>query len=787
MIVNYLKTAYRNMLKDKVQTLINIVGLSVGLACSLLIFLWVQSELSTDTWHESNDRLMVVYEKVYSQGKIEGNYGTSGLLASEIRNTIPEVQYATTVAYDKWHTFQFSEKIITLNGGYAGEEYFKMFSNKFLEGSSKDALSSLSGIAISHKMANQFFGSPRAAMNKSLRYDNKKNFFVKAVFEDLPSNTSKKFEYLTSWNQELNEHPWLKEWNIQGPQTYLMLRENADHSLVEKKITHFLNKYIKESKTYKIELALQPYSKVYLYGGFSNGKITGGRIAYVKVFILIAVFILVIACINFMNLMTARSIKRSKEVGVRKILGATKAVLIKQFLGESMLTTLVSVTVSLGLFVLFLPVFKEVTQKQLELPFGHFSFWILLIAIAFVTGLLSGAYPALFLSSFSAVKVLSGGVRMGRGATLFRKCLVVFQFALSLFLIIGTIVIARQINFIQSKSLGYDRNNLIYQPLTGDLKAKYDLFKNNTLTLPGIQSITHASEALTDVENSENDINWTNKDPNDKTQFTIIGAGYNFVSTLRLQLIEGRDFSKEFPKDSTGFLINEAALKEIGYKSPIGLSINLWGRKGQIIGVIKDFNFASLHDPIKPLIVRFCEYESMGTAIIRTHSGMTKQALESLRKVNQKLNPNFPLNYTFSEDEYDILYESEQMVGRLSSAFSLLAIFISCFGLLGQVMFTAEQRFREIGIRKLLGASVPSLLKLLSGDFLLYIIIALLIASPISYIVLNKWLQGFAFHTSIQLWIFGISAIVAIFITFITISIYTFKVAMMNPMNSIRS
>jgi len=786
-IRNYFTVAFRTLLKSKAQTLINIAGLSVGVACSLLILVWVENELSTDAWHDNGDRLKQVYERVYSDYKVEGNYGTPALLASEMEKTIPEVQYATAAAYDKWHTFQLGERIITLNGGYAGENYFKMFSNKLLEGDAQTALSSPSGIAISHKMADLFFGSSQAAMGKSIRYDNKRDFMVTAVFEDLPNNTSRKFEYLITLNEQLEEHPWLKGWDTQGLEAYLLLRPDANPEYVEKKVRHFLDKFNKDAPSFKVELGLQTYKDVYLHGRFANGKIEGGRIEYVKMFVLIAAFILLIACINFMNLATARSVKRAKEIGVRKVIGASRAGLIKQFIGESLLVTIISVLMALGLLVLLLPAFSQVTQKQLDLPFGHVSFWIMLLILTVVTGFISGSYPALFLSSFNPVEVLSGVLKLGRGPALFRKGLVVFQFVLSIILIIGTIVIARQINYIQSRNLGYDRENLIYMPLTGNLKGKFELFKDQVLNMPGIQAVSHTSEALTDIENAETDVQWAGKDLNEKIPFTIMSAGYDFIDIMKLKLLAGRDHSKDFKTDSSGFLINEAAWKKIGYADPIGRPLALWGQKGSIIGLIKDFHFTSLHDPIKPLIIRFGEYESTGSALVRTRSGMTLQALASLEAVTRQLNPNFPFNYTFSDEEYKNLYQNEQMIGRLSTSFSFLAIFISCLGLLGQIMFIAEQRIKEIGIRKLLGASVTSLFKLLSGEFLKLILIALLIASPISYFALNRWLQGFAYHTTIEWWIFLMAGAVIMPIAFLTISYQSLKTALMNPVDSLRS
>jgi putative ABC transport system permease protein len=789
MIRNFLKIAFRTMLKSKAHTAINITGLAVGLACTLLILIWVQYELSIDAWHKDSDRVFQVYEIQNYDNAIEGVRTTPALLAAEIKRVIPEVELATPMMYNQWHNFRVGDKILTLKGGYAGADYFSIFNIKMLEGSSRSALNTLSGIAISKKMADQFFGSTQTAMGKSLRFNNDKDFVVTAVFEDLPENTSRKFEYLISWEELLTERPWLKQWGAQASETYVMLRKTARANQVEAKLKHFLDNYNREQQqgSFKIELGLQGFNEVYLHGNFANGKVDGGRIEYVWLFSVIAFFILVIACINFMNLTTARSVKRAREIGVRKVLGALRSVLIRQFIGESMLLTVMAVIIALLLLLLLLPAFNGIIQQHIALPFNKLSFWIGLMIITLVTGFISGSYPALFLSSFNPVKVLQGTSKIGKGAAAFRNGLVVFQFVISIVLIIGTIVIARQINFIRSKNLGYDRNNLIYMPLTGELQFKYALLKEKALNMPGIQSITHSSEAPTGIENEETDVQWAGKAPNFKSPFTIISAGYDFVNTMKIQLLAGRDHSKVFPTDSSGFLINEAALKSIGYAEGIGQPLTVWGEKGSIVGVIKDFHFSSMHDPIKPLIIRFGENERSGSALVRALPGQTKQTLGSLEELNKQLNPEFPFNYTFSDEEYANLYQAEQVIGKLAGAFSFLSIFLSCLGLLGQVIFMTELRTKEIGIRKVLGAGTGSLLVLLTGEFMVLIIVALLIACPVAWFAMHKWLQNFAYHTTVQWWIFVVAALIAFMITLLTITVQSVKAVLLTPVKSLRN
>jgi len=790
MIKNYLKVAWRNLVRNKAHTFINIAGLSVGLACSLLILLWVQNELGVDAFHKNEPRLFSAYERQYFDHKVRGQYHTPGLLADEIKKVLPEVEYAANTVFGEENTFRVGDKILKLEGGAAGADFFKMFSYPLLQGNAQTALNTPTGIAISRTMAENFYGSAPAAIGKTIRFENKKDFMVTAVFENIPANASEKFEYLINWEAFQNENPFLKDWSTNWPNTFLMLRTDASSALLEKKITHFLDNYRTDQKkgTFTMELGIQPFGDKYLHGNFEdNGKPDGGRIEYVHLFSIVAIFILLIACINFMNLTTARSVKRAREIGVRKVVGAVRTVLIRQFIGESLFVTSLAVIVSLVLLTLLLPLFNQITQKQIELPFNQAAFWAKLVSITIITGLISGSYPALFLSSFNPVKVLKGALKIDSGTTFFRKGLVVFQFVLSVIIITGTIIIARQMNFIQSRNLGYDRENLIYVPIEGELSTQYEAFKTEGLKMPGIQSISIASSRPTKIDNGTESVEWLGKDPAVSIRFVQASVGYDFIHTLKLKLLAGRDFSRDFPTDSVGYIINEATLKRIGYTNPIGQPLTFWGKKGKIIGVLKDFHINSMHEQINPLILWLGEKESYGSLLIRTEPGKTKEALASLETLCKKINPAFPFNYAFSDDEYQKLYQNEQIVGKLANVFAFLAIFISCLGLLGLAMFTAEQRLREIGIRKVLGASVSSVFGLLSSEFLLLVIIALVIASPIAWYAMNKWLQGYAYHTPIQWWIFAFSGGVIILIALATVSFQAIKAALINPIKSLRS
>jgi len=788
MIKNYLLIALRNLRKNKVFSFINILGLALGMACSLLILLWVRDEQSINKFHINRNQLYTIYERQYYDNKIDAIYSTPGLMSDEMKRVLPDIQYATGFAWNNTNTFQVGDKIQKEEGNHAGADFFKMFTYPLLEGTAATALNSPVNIAISRKMANDFFGSPKDAIGKTIRYENSKEFTVTAVFENVPENASVKFDYLINWQFFIDENNWMKSWGNNGPNTFVMLRPGADPVAFEKKITHFLDNYNKEQdNSFRIQLGMQRFDAMYLHSEFKNGQQSGGRIEYVRLFSIIAIFILLIACINFMNLTTARSVKRAKEIGIRKVVGAVRGSLIRQFIGEAVLLAFFAVVIALLLAALLLPTFNELTGKHIILPLSATDFWISIIALTLVTGFLSGSYPALFLSSFNPVKVLKGTLRFSSKAALFRKGLVVFQFVLSIVLIVGTIVISKQVNYIQTKSLGYDRENLIYIPIEGDLSKNYLLYKEQASKMPGIKLVTRISQSPTEIDNGTGGVDWEGKDPNTRPMFTQIATGYDFTKTMSAHMSQGRDFSKEFATDSVGYILNEEALKKISYKDPIGKPLTFWGKKGKIIGVMKNFHFNSLHEPIKPLVIRLGEKDDYGSILIRTEAGKTKQALASLEVLSKQLNPKFPFSYQFSDDEYQKLYRSEQVISKLSGYFSFLAIFISCLGLLGLAMFTAEQRTREIGIRKVLGASASSLFTLLSKEFLVFVLVALIIASPIAWLMMNKWLQDYAYRIDVSWWMFVIAGTLAILIALLTVSFQAIRAALANPVKSLRT
>ena len=788
MLKNYFRVAWRALINNKTFSFINIFGLSLGMACSLLIILWVADEVGKDGWHKDVNRIYMMYETELIDGKRVGGYWTPGLLVQELKRKIPEIQYGSAIMDDERTNFEVGSKKMKMDGVDADSDYFKMFSYPLLEGSAESALNGPASIAISEKMARIFFGNAHSAIGRIIRCEDRRNFTVSAVFADVPHNSSLKFDFVINWMAYLEDNPWLKIWDNNSPSTAIMLRPGSDPARVVAKLDHFLDAYNKSfTAGFRLDLGIQPFNEAYLHGNFVDGKPAGGRIEYVRLFSLVAVFILFIACINFMNLTTARSGRRAKEIGIRKVSGAVRGSLTRQFLVEAILLTAVAAVLALMIVSAVLPLFNQLTNKFIQVPFSSPVFYAGLLGLVVVTGTLAGLYPALFLSGLQPVRVLKGALKFSGGPVFLRKGLVVFQFVLSIVLIIGTIVVARQINYVQTADIGYSRDNLIYMPIEGGLASKFDVFREQVAQMPGVKMVSSIQDRPVHIgRDITGSVEWSGKTPGTNAQFTVTAAGYDWVRTMRLQLADGRDFSRDYSTDTAGYLINEVAAAIFNYKNPVGQPLTLWGQKGHIVGVLKNFHLTNLHEPIRPLIVRMFK-PTWGNALVRVDPQYTQRVVAGLSKISAALNPQFPFTYFFTDDEYRKMYDSDVIVGRLSNCFAGLAIFISCMGLLGLAMFTAEQRRKEIGIRKVLGASALSLLKLLSGEFMALVAIALLIASPLAWWAMHVWLRDYAYSIGIEWWIFGLAGALAILIALLTVSLQSIRAALANPVKSLRS
>jgi len=803
MLKSYFTVAWRNITRHKVYATINTLGLALGITCCIFIFLWVRDEKGIDNFHANGKDLYTVYQRVTYNGRANGNYQTPvridtnhfTFLLKDISKAVPEVKsFALYVPgyilpWGHAETFQVGDKLVKLEGSRAGENFFNMFSFPLLEGTPSTALKDIYGIAISRKMAGIFFGSPHAAMGKTLRFENSINFTVSAVFEDLPLNNTFKFDYLIGWDAQRALH-------IEGAtndiRSYIQLQAGADPQLAETKINQYLRTQLgPQPKGLDFHAGLQPFHEQYLHSVFENGVPATGRIQYVRIFGSVAIFILLIACINFMNLATARSVRRAREVGLRKVVGSTRAHLIGQFFGESLLFAVLAMAVSILLLALLLPAFNNFTEKHISLPLTQPAFWLGLAGIALATGIVAGSYPALYLSSLQPIRTLKGIFRFTRGAIWFRKGLTIFQFVLSIVLLIATIVIVRQTRYVQNTNLGYDRDNLIYIRIEGQLSKieKYQLFKREATGMPGIRLIDRSTETPHSMDFEAYDpIKWEGQPKNVNIGFKPASVGFDFIDLMNLKTVQGRPFSRNIPTDSAdAFMVNETAVKQMGMKDPIGKWVSAWNKKGHIIGVLKDYHTGSMHEPIKPVILDVKEFEYFGVIMVRTYPGQTPQALASLEKVYRSINPGFAFAYQFVDEEYRKMYLSEQVTSRLSVLFAVLAIIISCLGLLGLVMFAAGQRVKEIGIRKVLGASLSQIIGLFAKDFLQLVLIAFLIAGPLGWYAMNSWLRDFAYRVSISWWIFGLSGAVALLIALLTVSHQALRAATANPVTSLRS
>ena len=800
MLQNYLTIAWRNVTRHKVHAAINVIGLALGMTCCIFIFLWVRDEQAVDNFHLQGQNIYTLYQTTSANGKISSSYTTAlqyendhaAFLLEDAPQAIPEIQqicfFATGYELPWGHpeTFQVGDKLLKLEGARAGAAFFQIFSYPLLEGNPATALKDIGGIAISRRMANLFFGNPKNAMGKTLRYENRLNLLVTAVFDDLPVQSSLKFEFLLSWEAQKKN----LEWASNEFRTYVLLAPGANTNLVQAKINTFLKPRLAQNDGLRTQVGLQRFSDQYLHNLFVNGLPQAGRIEYIRIFSGVAIFILLIACINFMNLATARSVKRAKEVGLRKVVGSTRSQLIAQFFGEAMLFSFLALTVSLLLLFTLLPAFNQFTGKQIGLSSLQASFWLSVVGLFALTGIVAGSYPALYLSSLQPVRVLKGVIQYSRGAVSFRKGLTTFQFILSILLIVATLVVFRQTDYVQTTHLGYDRDNLLYIRIEGELskQSNYLQFKERVSKMPGITMIDRSSEAPHAMDFVVTDaVNWQGKEKNASVGFKPTSVGYDFVRLMGLKIAAGRDFSRAIASDSAdAFLVNQEAVKEMGMKDPLGKWISAWNKKGHIIGVLTDFHTQSLREPILPLIVDVKEYEYFGVILVRMQADKTKEALSSLAKVYRDINPNYPLAYQFVDEEYRNLYKNEQIMTKLSLLFSTLAIFISCLGLLGLVIFSAEQRTKEIGVRKVMGASLNQIVALFSKEFVRLIGVAFLIAAPISWYLMHRWLEDFAYRIPLSWWIFALAGGAALAVAMLTITYQAYKSASANPVKSLR-
>ncbi|RKN82896.1 ABC transporter permease [Ulvibacterium marinum] len=804
MLRNYLIVGFRNIIRNKAFSIINLLGLVLGMVSFLLIFLWIQDEKAVDSFHGNSDTLYNVYYTVVSEGKTDGTYATPTNYDAEQQRYFPLLEgmqhgidgiersnfYVTgyELPWGYPETFEVGDRMYKMEGARAGKDFFEMFDYPIIAGDTSMPLGEINTIAISRKMAELFFDGPQNAVGKTIRYENNLDLMVTAVFENLTTKSSLSFDFLIDWESYAKMGILVASHNVLST---IQISNTADPYQVAQNINTYLQTRLDPNNPIRMEAHLQPFKDKYLKGRFENGKPVDGRMEYIKLFAGVAIFILVIACINYMNLATARSVKRAKEVGVRKAVGSLKGHLIRQFILESILLSFFAVVVSVVLAGLLLPLVNSFTGKEIALPFHNIYYWIIVLGLIVFTGFFAGSYPALFLSSLKPVQVLKGTFRFTGSSEWLRKGLTIFQFGLSILLLIAAMVVSRQTDFVQHSNLGYDRENLIYVRIEGTLAnaEKYAVFKDEASRLPGVALVDRSSEAPHAMEFEVADpINWEGKGEGVSVGFMPKSVGFDFLRIMDLKIAEGRGFSKKIASDSTdAFMVNREAVRQMGITDPLGKWVSAWDKRGRIIGILEDYHTASLHQRIKPVIVDVKENLNFGFVLIRTKPGKTKEALAQLKTLYAKINPLRPFDYQFADSEYQALYNNEQVVAKLSNIFSVFAIVISCLGLLGLAMFSAQQRVREIAVRKVLGASTTTIINLFSKDILRLVGFSFLIAAPIGWLVMDGWLEGFAYKINLSWWIFALTGLIAFGVAFLTISSQSLRVARANPANSLRS
>jgi ABC-type antimicrobial peptide transport system permease subunit len=793
MLSNYFKIALRNLVKNKGYSAINIGGLAVGMAVALLIGLWVFDELSFNQNHAHYHKIAQVMQSQNFGGTIQTGDGLPKQLEQELRNKYGNhFKYMALAGGAGEHLLNSGDQKVMQNGRYMGPEIAEMLSLKMLKGT-RSGLADMNSVLLSGSAAKAVFGDTDP-MDKILKIDNKNAVKVTGVYADLPSNSSfSDLSFIAPWKLFERDLPDWLGWGNNWFNMYVQIADHAEMGQVSAAVAKAkLNSIDQEEAKYEPLIFLQPMSKWNLYSEFKNGVNTGGRISVVWLFGITGLFVLMLACINFMNLNTARSEKRAKEIGVRKAVGSAKTQLAIQFLGESLMVVTIAFVLSLLIVVVSLPAFNQLVDKKIVLPFAQPYFWLACITFILITGIVAGSYPALYLSSFKPIAALKGISLKPTGSRLAgspRRMLVVLQFTVSVTLIIGTIIVYRQVQYAKNRPIGYSRQQLLSSPIKSDEIIKhYAAFRNDLLNTGVVEEVTATDSPITNTYVTNSGFDWNGKNPAMTDEFVTLRITHEFGKTIGWKIREGRDFSKEFATDSMGFVLNEAAVKYMGLKNPIGEMIQ-WGdnEKYKVIGVVKDLVTQSPYEPAKQTIF-FLNYKRLNTVNIKIKpSSSASLAVTRIESVFKKYDPENLFQYTFADQEYARKFSDEERIARLTTVFAVLAVLISCLGLFGLASFVAEQRTKEIGIRKVLGASIAGLWVLLSREFLLLVLISCLIAGPLAWYFMNGWLEKYTYRTEISWWIFAVSVLGAVLVTLLTVSFQAIRAALLNPVRSLRS
>lgn len=785
MLTNHLRMALRHALRYKGYTAINLLGLVVGLTSSMLVLLWVGDEVGKDQFHTKSDRLYQVWRNMHqSNGEVITTNSVPAPVGEVLRNSYPEVDEVSFLSWEMELLFRSGTDVAYERGRYASQEFFSLFSFPFVAGDPATALADPMSVVISQRLAEKYFGKnwKTEALSQALRIDERQEFTVTGVFANPGPQSSLQFDFILPAQEYISRNDWVMSWFNGGFSIFFTLQPQADISAVQARLEQEINLNTDNAADERL-MALKA-TDTYLHSNFRNGQPSGGRIVYVRILTVIAIFLVVISCINFMNLATARASRRTKEIGVRKVLGAQRKTLRQQFLVESFLLTLVAVTLSVGLVLLLIPYFNDLTGKQLWIDFTNARFWIGLAVLILATGLLSGSYPALLLPSFKVTNSLKGAVKQSASGIYFRNSLVVFQFVLSILLIAGSLVVAQQMDYVLTKNLGLDKENMVYIYMERELASKRDVYETELIQLPEIKAVSFASGNPLSYGRSTGSAVWDGKSPGEDVEINVLSVDLGFFDAMGMEVINGRDFSADFSSDTANYIINEVAAGIMGFEEPVGQNLSVWGRKGKVVGVVKNFHMRSLYEPIAPLIVRY-DPASTYVALIRVQNDIPK-ALAGIEKVTTALNPAYPFQYEFMDTAYAASYRTEMTLSTLVKIFAVVSIFISCLGLLGLSSFSADQRSREIGIRKVHGAGVAGLVMLLSRDYARLMIVAFALAAPLAWYGMQQWLQNFTFRvepSAVSLCMAGLAAFV---VGACTVAFRSYQAAIVDPAKTLK-
>ncbi|WAC09908.1 ABC transporter permease [Dyadobacter pollutisoli] len=791
MIKNYFVIALRNLFKNKVYSFINIAGLAVGIAVAMLIGLWVWDELSFNKYHKNYDRLTQAYINQTFNGQTGSGRAVSLPSVMEMGTKYSaDFKNTSMASWNYGHLLANGDKKINKSGMFAQPAFPEMLSLRMISGDLKTALKETGSVVISETVAKALFGNEEA-LNKTLKLDIKKDVKVTGVYEDIPFNSEfNELSMLLTWNDYLLSENWVKDAQTQwGNHSFQFYAQVADHADIEKVSLKIRDVEMPHafSKTDNPRYFLHPMSRWHLYSDFKDGKNVGGGIQFVWLFSIIGVFVLLLACINFMNLSTARSEKRAKEVGIRKSIGSLRSQLVFQFLSESFLVVAFALILAILLVALTLPAFNELSGKKVGFPYEYPLFWLILIVFSLFTGLISGSYPAFYLSSFNPLAVLKGTFKLGKWAATPRKVMVVMQFTVSITLIIGTIIVFQQIQHAKNRPVGYDRQGLLQIDISPNIYGKYYPLRDDLLKTGVVYEMSQSSSPTTGIYSNQIGFEWEGMEAGSLPLFGTIAVTHDFGKTIGWKIIQGRDFSRQFSTDTAAFVLNESAVKLTGIKDIVGKTIRFNGKPRQVVGVIKDMVMQSPYEPAVPTVF-LMDYEWANLINIKLTPGTeVDKALKKVEAVFRKHDPDSPFEFKFADEEYETKFRTEERIGKLARVFAVLAIFISCLGLFGLAAYTAEQRTKEIGIRKALGASVAQMWAMLSKEFVYLVILSCAIASPIALYFLNDWLKKYEYHIELSWVVFAVSAVTAILITLLTVSFQAIKAALMNPVKSLRS